>query len=77
MGKHFWNGFFSVFEESVAMRSLILSCTLVIIVNAAYQIYSTYSTKTVTIDSRFACTSPDSNGLETICRQYTQVHGVR
>jgi hypothetical protein len=77
MSKAFWDGFFSVYENSL-MKALILICALVIIVNTAYQIYSTYSTKSVTIDSKhFNCTATEPLGIIADCTQYTKIHGVR
>lgn len=77
MWKTFWDGFFGEYEN-FTVRALIGLCTLIIIVNAIYQVYSTYGTKTVTVDSKhFECTDTEPYGIEARCTQLTWIKGAR
>lgn len=69
--------FKTIFEDPY-LKGMFVAGLIVIFVSIANYTHNMFSPKEVTIDgSKFECTMPDSHGIETICRQYTQIKGVR
>lgn len=69
--------FLNLFNDKGLQIVFILSA-LFMAVDLAYNVYSTFGTKSVTIDSsRFSCTGTEPNGIEARCTQYTWIKGAR